>query len=234
MNWVGNFTDPTAALTFIASGGIPVAAKISGGKIVAARMEMTTVEAYVSYGPYSGRPSNLNVDKIWVPLAPSFKQYIFTDGIDLQAAVPFDAQSFSNQIQSTATINETEGYVTGVDSNYIQTTMTDYQTQIQNYINQNMPTATVGDIIGKKEIKKQELGILPVTLPYKMVTAGVKYSEIPDNLRHKIRINLLAENGYDALISVTKALPEIAGKKLTLSYSPATLCVNIAETPPLW
>lgn len=38
--------------------------------------------------------------------------------------------------------------------------LVNYQTQLQNYINQNMPNATVGDIFGKKEIIKQDLGIL--------------------------------------------------------------------------
>jgi transglutaminase-like putative cysteine protease len=222
MNWVGNFTDPKAALTFIASGGIPVAAKMSGGQIVAARMEMLAVEAYVSYGPYSGRPSNLNADKIWVPLDPSFKQNTYTEGIDLQAAVPFDAQAFANQVQATATINEVEGYVTGVDSSYVQTTMTDYQMQVQNYINQNMPNATVGDIVGKKEIKEQKLGILPVTLPYKVVTAGVKYSEVPDSLRHRVTFEIHDDSITGNTLFYTISVPEIAGKRLTLSYTSAT------------
>ncbi len=190
MNWTGNFTDPRAAINFVASGGTPIKPYASGGVITKAQMEHVFVETYVPYGPYSGRPSNLNPDKIWVPLDPSYKQYTYTEGINLQTAVPFDAQSFANQIQSTATINETESYVTNVDSNYIQTTITNYQTQIQNYISQNMPNATTDDIIGKKEIKKQEFGILPVTLPYKVITVGATYSEIPDNLRHKVTFEI--------------------------------------------
>jgi len=220
MNWVGGFTDPRAAITLIASGGIPIKPYTSGGVINKVQIEHVSVEAYVSYGPFSGRPSNLNADKIWVPLDPSYKQYTYTQGIDIQSAVPFDAQSVVNQIQSTATMNP-DGSVTNVNSTLIQQTMQDYQLQVLSYIQQNKPNATAGDITGKKEIKKQELGILPVTLPYKTVTAGVKYSEIPDNLRHKISIDLLDENGSIS-ISVMKALSEVAGKKLTLSYSPAT------------
>ena len=222
MNWVGGFTDPRAAITFISSGGIPIKAYALGGVINKIQMEHVSVETYVPYGPYSGRSSNLNVDKIWVPLDPSFKQYTYTEGVDLQAAVPFDAQAFANQIQSTATISETAGYVTNMDSNYIQATMTDYQTQIQNYINQNMPNATAGDIIGKKEIKKQELGILPVTLPYKTITIGTKYSETPDNLRHKVTIEVQNSSATGNSLSYTTSIPEIAGKRVTLSYAPAT------------
>ncbi len=148
-----------------------------------------------------------------------------TQGIDIKTAVPFNAQSFIDQIQATATINETEGYVTNVNSLFIQQTMTDYQTQVQNYITQNYPNATVGDVLGKKDIVKQEFPVLMGTLPYKMVVKGATYSGLPGNLRQKITFSVIKDI-YDDLggtpIDITKSLPELAGKKITLSYSPAT------------
>ena len=221
-NWVGGFTDTNSAMTLIASGGIPVKGLTSGGKIEMVRMEHAWVEAYVSYGPYSGRPSKLDAPKTWIPLEPSFKQYTYTEGIDLQAAVPFDAQSFIDQIKSTATINEAEGYVTSADSNYIQTTLTNYQAQLQEYINQNIPNATAGDILGKKEIIKQELGILPATLPYKKIATGAIYSAIPDNLRHKVTFTITDPYLFETSLSYTASIPELAGKRITLSYTPAS------------
>ena len=222
MNWVGGFTDANSAVNFIASGRIPIKAYTSGGKIAKVQMEHVWVEGYVPYGPYSGRPSKLNPTKTWIPLDASFKQYNYTQGIDLQTAVPFDAQTFLNQIKATATVNETEGYVTNVDSNYVQTTLTDYQTQVQDYITQNMPNATVGDILGKKEIKKQELGILPATLPYKKIVAGNKYSEIPDTLRHKVTFEIQDPYFFEISLSYSASIPELAGKRITLSYAPVT------------
>ncbi len=161
----------------------------------------------------------------WVPLDASFKQYNYTQGIDIKSAVPFDAQSFIDQIQASATINEAEGYVTNVNSLFIQQTMQDYQTQVQNYITQNYPNATVGDVLGKKEIIKQEFPVLLGTLPYKTIIRGATYASMPDNLRHKLNFNL-TKDMYDEIIgtpiNITKSLPELAGKKITLSYSPAT------------
>ena len=221
-NWVGNFTDSNAALTLIASGRIPLKGLTSGGQIVSAQMEHVWVETYVPYDVYSGRWSKLNPPKTWIQLDPSFKQYNYTQGIDIQTAVPFDSQSFLNQIKSTATINEAEGYVANIDSNYIQTTLTNYQTQLQNYINQNVPNATVGDIMGKKEIIKQDLGILPVTLPYKKIVIGAKYSSIPDNLRHKVTFIIEDPYLFETSLSYTVSIPELAGERVTLSYAPAT------------
>jgi hypothetical protein len=103
--------------------------------------------------------------------------------------------------------------------------MQSYQQQVKNYIEQNYPNATVGDVLGKKEIIKQNFTFLAGTLPYQKAMVGVRYSEIPDSLRHKITFKV-TKDIYDedtgTPIIITKRLPEIAGKKITLSYSPAT------------
>ena len=222
-NWVGGFTDSMEALRLLASAKIPTKGMTVGGKIEYARIEHVYVEAWIDYIPSRG--ARHKVGDTWIPLDPSFKQYNYTQGIDIKSAVPFDAQSFIDQITSTATINETEGYVTNVNSAYIQQHMTDYQTSFDNYINENYPNATADDILGEKGIIKQEFPILPGTLPYKTIVRGATYSNIADNLRHKITFNVVKDM-YDEIIgtpiNITKSLPELAGKKLTVSYSPAT------------
>ncbi|MFZ3138144.1 MAG: transglutaminase domain-containing protein, partial [Thermodesulfovibrionales bacterium] len=222
-NWLGGFTDSMEALRLLASARIPVKGLTEGGTIKAVQLEHIWVEAWVDYIPSRG--ARHKVGDTWIPLDASFKQYSYTQGIDIKSAVPFDAQSFIDQIKNTATINETEGYVTNVNSLYIQQTMNNYQTQVQNYITQNYPNATVGDVLGKKEINKQEFPYLMGTLPYKKIVKGSTYASIPDTLRHKLTFNLIKDM-YDEFIgtpiNITKSLPELAGKKITLSYSPAT------------
>ncbi|MEW6680393.1 MAG: transglutaminase domain-containing protein, partial [bacterium] len=219
MNWVGVQNPYTCASVF-ASGGIPSKAITSGGKIVAIRLEHIWVEAWIDYIPSRGVIHKQG--DTWVPLDPSFKQYTYTERIDLTNSVPFSTQSFLSQIQSSATINETEGYVTNVDSAYIQTALDDYQIQLQNYINQNMSTATVGDIIGRKKIKTQELKILPATLPCKTIVIGNRYSEIPDILRYKITFEIKTDEYPASNFSYKTNLIELISKKITLLYVPAT------------
>lgn len=225
MNWVGGFTDANAAVNFIASGGTPVAALTSGGKISSVRMEHVWVEAYVKYNPLRGAKHITGQGDSWIPLDASYKQYTYTQGIDIKSAVPFDAQTFVNQIQSTANIDTANSSVTNINSTYIQQQMQNYQAQVKTYIEQNYPNATVGDVLGKKEIIKQNFTFLAGTLPYQKAVIGIKYSEIPDSLRHKITFKVTTDI-YDedsgTAINITKRLPEIAGKKITLSYSPAT------------
>ncbi len=225
MNWAGGFTDANAAIDFIASGGVPVATDTSGGKIEKAQMEHMWVEAWIDYIPSRGARHRNGQGDTWIRLDASFKQYNYTEGMDIKTAVPFDAESFIEQITATATINEEEGYVTGVDSLFISQTMEDYQTQVENYITDNYPEATVGDVLGKKEIIKQEFRYLLGTLPYRVVVTGQKSAEMADSLRHRIRFKLMKDtydDFSDTFMDITKNLPEIAGKKITLSYAPAT------------
>jgi hypothetical protein len=225
MNWVGGFTNKMEALNLLASAGIPTKGMLVGGDVKYVRMEHIWVEAWIDYFPSRGSRHKTGQGDTWIRLDASFKQYNYTQGIDIQTAVPFDTQSFINQIQSSSTINETEGYVTGVNSTFISQTMTDYQTQVQNYITQNYPNATVGDVLGKKEIIPQEFSYLLGTLPYRTIVKGAEYASMPDTLRHKITFSV-KKDAYDDItgmpINITKSLPEIAGKKITLSYSPAT------------
>ncbi|ACM19173.1 transglutaminase/protease-like domain protein [Geotalea daltonii FRC-32] len=221
MNWAGGFSDPMAALDFMSSGGIPTTALTAAGKVEKARFEHVWVEAWIDYRPSRGAKHINGKGDTWIPLDPSFKQYNYSQGIDIKTAVPFDVQAFLTQIQSTATVNEAAGYVTGVDSVLTQQTMQDYQTRVQNYIQQNYPNATVGDVLGKKEIIKKEYSYLLGTLPYKTAVKGGSFSVMPDSFRHKLSFNVTTSGLDETPIALTMSLPELAGKRISLNYLPA-------------
>jgi hypothetical protein len=224
MNWVGGFTDPMAALNFIASAGIPVKGLTEGGQIKYVQMEHVWVEAWIDYIPSRGAVHKAGKGDTWIPIDGSYKQFNYTPGIDIKSAVPFDAQTFVDQIKSSATINESEGYVTNVNSSLVQQTMTDYQSTVQNYISQNYPNATVGDVLGKKGIIKQEFPYLLGTMIRRTISKTWVQPTLPDNLRHKVSFSVTSDNIYydSTPLNVAKFLAEVAGKKITLSYAPAT------------
>ncbi len=222
MNWAGGFTNPQAALDFMASGGIPVSGLLSGGKIAKAHFEHVWVEAYVDYIPGRAARHRQGQGDTWVSLDAAFKQYDYTQGIDIQAAVPFNAQEFVDQVQVSATINETDGYVTGLDSLFVQGAMQDYSAQVESYLTQNYPDATVGEVLGQKNAIKQEFTYLLGSLPYHTSLVGGTYAVIPNTLRHKLTFTLQKNIFERTPLTFTQSLPELAGKKITLSYSPAT------------
>jgi hypothetical protein len=220
MNWLGGFTDPQAALNFMASGGVPITGLRSGGKIVAVRMEHVWVRAYVDYVPSLGAVhKNGNT---WIPLDASFKKYNYTEGVDFQTVVPFDGQALVDQLKSTATINGQGSYVTNVNSALVQSALAEYNARLESYVGQNLPNATAGDILGKKEVVKKEQPILPASLPYKIIVAGTETPEVPSAQRHKIDIQLNDAASFGAAFTYSATLPQLAGKRISVSYEPAT------------
>ncbi|PIV20899.1 MAG: transglutaminase [Deltaproteobacteria bacterium CG03_land_8_20_14_0_80_45_14] len=213
MNWAGGFTDADAALDFIASGGIPVTGIISGGKVTKARVEHTWVEAWIDYIPSRGAKHKTGQGDTWIPMDASFKQYIYKAGIDFFSSLSFNGEQFLQQYISD--FQDTLPY------QY-------YNQQMFSWLDVHMPNATIEDIIGAddidltKTIYEQNFPFLLGTLPYIVLVKGTKYSQIPDTLRHKVTIGISVDAFGGGGLTITKSLPELGGKRLTLSYVPAT------------
>ena len=104
-------------------------------------------------------------------------------------------------------------------------TMTSYQQQVEAYMTANHPDATVGDVLGKKIIQEKQNPVLFASLPYHLVVKAGEFTSIPDNLRHKVTFKVLRDqlDEYSGTaLNYSASIPELAGKKITLSYSPAT------------
>lgn len=224
INWVGGVAEPFAALNLMGQGGIPSVARSSGGVITTIRQEHTWVEAYVDFEPSRGVKLH-NLDS-WIPMDASFKQYDFTAGYDLETNVPFDAQPLIDQIEASATINETEGWVQNVPQQAVEDQLTQFQQQLEDYINNQNPDATVGEVLGLKELRIIPPRPLSAGLPYELVVKQQHFSEVPDSLRHKFKYDLQLTNSYGRpvgeVLSFEKNTVDLAGKKLAVSFSPAT------------
>jgi hypothetical protein len=213
MNWAGGFTDADAALDFIANGGIPGIAVTSGGKIASVRMEHVWVEAWVEYIPSRGARHKTGQGDTWISLDASYKQYSYKAGVDFFSSLSFDGEQFLQQYISD--FQDTQPY------QY-------YNQQMFSWLDVHMPNATIEDIIGAddidltKTIDEQNFPFLLGTLPYKVLVQGAKYSQIPDTLRHKVTIDIPVDVSGGGGLTISKSLPELGGKRLTLSYVPAT------------
>lgn len=221
MNWVG-VEDGQTAGNLLATAGVPIIALISGGEIVALRIEHVWVEAYIPYTNYRGVPIS-ETGKMWIPLDPSFKQYDYSECLDIPEEMGFDANIFLNDYISTM---------------HNESPIELYVQNIKDYIAVNHPNLTYEDVIRTRWIEPEWLGLLPATLPYKVVTVQDEYTEIPDDLRDKIRFYI--HDDYGTLLDYTARMPVIAGKRVTISYiaaSPADQAVidsygGLYNTPP--
>jgi hypothetical protein len=225
MNWVGGFADANAALNLIASGGIPVTGLTSGGEIVMVRMEHAWVEAYVDYIPYRGAVPGEG--DTWIPMDASYKQYEFMDGLDADSAVPTNFEALVDEAMSQSTTDNDIPSITGISEETVQSQVSDFQARLQDYMSAHIPEADNyydlrNSLHGDKEIIPRHMRFLPASLEGMKVVARLGgFSEVPQRLKHRVNFSV---GGFmdDEPLTYGISLPEIAGKRVTLSYVPAT------------
>ena len=218
-NWVGGVNKVEAALQLLGQGGIPTTAITEGGKITRVQIEHTWVEAFIDYFPSKGMVNRFG--DYWVPMDASFKQYDFTQGMDIQNKVAFDAETFVNDILNDAQYDENDGsWISGLPEDKIKAKFEEYKVQVEDYVKNQNPEATVGDVLGISNIKIIEPRPLAAGLPYRTIATSERFANIPDNMRVKFKYEL--KNKNDTVFNFEKPTVELAGKKLALSFSPAT------------
>ena len=218
-NWTGGFNDTFAALQFSAFGGIPVTQNIAGGKITSVQLEHVWVEAAIDYAPSRGA-INKAADS-WVQLDASYKQYEFLQGLDVIQISGIDPNALATSFGESGTINDTEGWVQGLDPAILQAAQTQTQTKLEDHIN-GMTDPTVGDVIGGKKIITDNGKILPSSLPYKTLVTGARYGYLPVGMQNFMTFAFGKDTMGEWINPVSFPFPYLNNHKVTLSFKPAT------------
>jgi transglutaminase-like putative cysteine protease len=227
MNWVGGVTNPTTAAQVLATAGVPGKLITEGGKIKYAQFEHCWVEAYVPYGNYRGAVRD-DSNKTWIPLDPSFKQYQYKRGMDLYTAMGINGEQYIQDYITDTSPLPIPAELQDQFSDYVISPYQFYGQRLMSYIENNLTYSSNADLIGDdtialtKTISIKEYPYLLGSLPYNIITKGATYSSLPDNFRHKIGFSIENADTYELDISYNVTLPEISGKRITLSYIPAS------------
>ncbi|MGE3433671.1 MAG: transglutaminase family protein [Ramlibacter sp.] len=237
-NWVGGVSQPEAALNLLYQGGIAARGIANAGRIRTIRMEHAWVSAYVNWIPSRGAKDggwdltpkqhpNPNAQlNAWVPLDVSYKQYVYTTGMNLQANVPLDSAALLAAVQQGATV--TPHYTQNLNQANLQAQLASYQNQVKAYINSTPggASATVGDVLGNQRIQTRNFSMLPGTLAYPLVVLGNQRAELPDEMRWKITFKLYAsannKRAGQTLISHQLPLTAIGTRRISVAAVPAT------------
>ena len=205
MNWVGGVKTWEAAANLFGMGGVPVTVIYDeNGISTTAAIEHVWVE--------------VNLNSSWTAVDPSFKQHNYKERLQLEDEVPFDVQGFTTAIEASAEINETEGWVRGVDQSTIQNQLEQYQSQIEQYINTINPNATYADIFGEKTIIERTAVDLNNGIYHQRTLAQQSLSKLPDTLRWQYKFQVSGSSN----LTITANAPDIVGKTLALAYEPTT------------
>ncbi|MDN5923466.1 MAG: transglutaminase-like domain-containing protein, partial [Xanthomonadales bacterium] len=221
-NWVGNVSDPMAAMNLMGQGGIPVLGLAQGGVIKFAQIEHVWVEAQLGYGPSRGAittPGNT-----WVPMDPSFKQYTYTAPINVSQIANMSLDSDLSTAMAHAA--STTSTITGIDGAFVKQRLAIYQQNLQAYAESQATPLTLEQSFGSRTIVDEVLPVLAGALPYNIVTVASRMDVLPDSLRHTIKIELYRSANDQALqspyLTKTVPLPALGLRRLGITYVPAT------------
>jgi RHS repeat-associated protein len=215
-NWLG-VDNTAAALVLLTQSGIP---NRSAGQAV--QLEHVWVEAYIDNSPSRGAVNKTASE--WVPVDPSFKQIDKQAGMDLRTAISLNEAGLFDSVKQGATC--TVDYARNLNVANLQQGFTGYKNLLDTYLTQQGSDVTVGQVLGSAAIAPENYGVLMGTLPYTLVARGTLANVLPDQLRWKFHLNLYADGTAqgqgESIAAFSSTLAEVANKRLTMSFVPAT------------
>lgn len=223
-NWVGGTEVVAATQNLMGQGGIPHTLHRVNGVDTSIRMEHVWVEAFVDFEP-SGGVINIEGDD-WIPMDASFKQYEFTDGLNIDDIFDFETTAIIQAVNAESNYNPIEGSIQGFPHASVSNILAQQQTTINSLVGQVDSGVKLGDILGLNSIKIKPKQALSTGLPYRLVTAKQTFTKVPDSLLYSFTYALhktgVGGGVGDEIFTVKRYTAELAGKSLSLSFEPLT------------
>ncbi|PYQ46369.1 MAG: hypothetical protein DMF78_26495, partial [Acidobacteria bacterium] len=210
------------AVRVLDRAGIPHEVVLGAGSIASVKLGRIWAEAYLPYANYRGAVLDAQ-GKVWVPLDAAFKRLQAPRGLDVVRELELDPRevldSYLSAPQRATPLEYTRGRVGA-------------------RLAERKPGTAYADVLNDRSTLVETLGLLPSSLPYKVVSAPEVSYDLPDTLGHTLR--LVGEAQGSSLLDVTLPVADVLGHRLTLSYLPATeedeavaaTYGGIAHTPP--
>lgn len=217
-SWLGVPDDPYVVYYLLSGAGIPVQVYTDGG----------------------GGLSYVDLDHVWVKVNiggtdyvfdPSFKEHTIVSGIDLSTATGYNQSSFMSSATTGATI--ATDYIQDINKPNIEADLTSYSSNLINYINTNIPDATLEEVIGGKLIVPASSIPSQTSLPYQQSITS-EWTDIPNTFKTSLRIQHRS-------IDETVYSSDVYGRRLTIFYNGSnqpvlsldgqTIATGIATTP---
>lgn len=225
MAWTGT-ANVRSAVQLLASGGVPVSGITSGGDYAAVQMAHTWVEAFVPLDDYRGI-AGAAAESAWQPFDPSYKATNLESGVDLPAVSGLDPAALLEQLSATADSHPGTGGTTSLDAAYVAQQIDAAYRQAEQYLlSQGYDLEHPERYVEQLVITPESLGIAPLTMPYDTVATIGEYSEVPEAVRERVAFGLSGASFLGATLPAQQLwsapTAELAGKRLTLSWRPAT------------
>jgi RHS repeat-associated protein len=210
------------AVRVLGRAGIPHATVTGGAGVASVRMERVWAEAYLPYANYRGAVVDGH-GKTWVPLDAGFKRLEAPSGVDVVATLGFDPRETLDL------------YLAGSQES---TPLAYTRNALGALLAAQRPDLGYTDVLNRRILVGENLGILPSSLPYKVIARSSVGYEVSEDLRHTLRVVGSTEQG--TILDVGLPVAQVLGRRLTLAYVPLTaedevvarLYGGIVHTPP--
>jgi|GEM_PF-1527142 len=236
---LGDFDDLDAALRLAASGGIPVTKVRNATQApVAVRMEHVWVEAFVDFAP--GRGAAAGAGDTWVPLDAALKPTAFTPPADLPGELGLDPAPAVAAAQAAGTVGPDGNSATGADTAPLAAFFSSSHDAMLARLETLPDETSLGEIFGGMRVVAAPLAVLPASPAGRILVIGSRLSALQDNLRHRVVLQVLGEDGSGEQIRFEAPTAALAGRRVTLGFGPASLTDDatieafggLLQTPP--
>lgn len=191
-NWLGVDLNSNVISKIISSGGTDVTVLSSDGTC---KLDRVWVKA--------------NIDGTDYVFDPAFKSYEYTPKIDIASALGYNRADLLAAASSGATI--TTDYVQNLNEVNLSSKLVEYASNFVTTMRSQYPNSHLEEIVGGRSITKFNLNQYQTTLPF-VTENDVVWDEVPADKHTTLRIQHVG-------IDHTFYIPEIAGKRLTLTYA---------------
>jgi hypothetical protein len=198
--------DPQRIVELFQKAGIPFKTVLDGAVIRNIQIEHLWVETLVPYANYRGAIVD-DRGKIWLGLDTSIKASGYTYNTVFDIVSEYSLTSIRDD------------YLNAAQS---QTPLEYLQTQINDYLLVSHPSTTYSDYLRTKTLVPEVMQILPASMQFTQVKVTHEYTEMPDELKHKVTFtaNDMANN---ELFAMTLDTLSLSNRTIALSFEPETV-----------
>ncbi len=190
------------AVRVLERGGVPHEPVLGAGTIVSVKLERVWAEAYLPYANYRGTLLDRQ-GGAWIPLDPAFKRLAPPNTFDPAASLGFDAGAEWRDYLSASR-----------ESRPLESV----RARVGQLLAERQAGTTYDAILNRRDVVSENLGILPNSLPHKVLSLTEVSYDLPELLQHTLR--LVAEREGLTALDAVFAMTDLLGRRLTLAYLP--------------
>jgi RHS repeat-associated protein len=199
MNLVGT-EDPMQAANLLATAGFDSVALTQNGSPVAIQMTHAWVRALIPYVPNRG--ATADPPDTWVRMDPSFKKYVYQQGIAVP--VPWDEAAYLQ----TSALRAPEDFYSDKLWDYIRTN--------------NLNCNNLAQVPKSGAVAAANYPFVPATLNTRIEQLSGLAAQPPANMLQTVSLSISDPFFGDVLTSYSANLVDLWGKKLSITFPPAT------------